>query len=98
MLARNDRVEILETYGGSFQCEVYVVEGANSYVLTQDMAIRLFNTLPSGEVKWITIREFMLPNSQSVHGHLSHEQQLHLFEYAHASDVVTALHHLDMDA
>lgn len=51
LLSHHDRVEILEVHGGQYECEVYVEEGINSYVLTQEQAISLFNTLPSGEVK-----------------------------------------------
>ncbi len=103
MLTRHDRVEILESYGGYFECEVYVVDGMNSQVLTEALAVSLFNALPSGEVKWTTIREFMHPQNQAEHSsaiaeQISHEQQLHLFEYVHASDDDSPPHHLDIDA
>ena len=102
MLSRHDRVEILDAHGGKYECEVYVVEGINSHVLTQELAVSLFNTLPNGEVKWITIREFLLPQDKEVHNpaiakELSHDQQLHLFEYIHESDGTTPSHHFDID-
>lgn len=103
MLAHHDRVEILKAHGGQYECEVYVVEGINSDVLTQELAISLFNTLPNGEVKWTTIRKCLLPQNQEVPnpviaGKISHDQQLHLFEYAHESNGDTPSHHFDIDA
>jgi len=108
MLSRHDRVEILAAHGGHYECEVYVVDGINAHVLTQELAISLFNTLPNGEVKWVTIREFLLPQNQDVQyspeahhpaiaKELSHDQQLHLFEYIHESDGTTSTHHFDID-
>jgi hypothetical protein len=106
MLSHNDRLEILEAHGGQYQCEVYVVEGVHAHVLTREMAVDLFNALPHGEVKWTTIREFLLPkkNEDKVEQRaftreVSHERQLHLFESGHApyDDTVT-IHHLDIDA
>lgn len=61
MLSCNDRREILEGYGGNYQCDVYVVEGMSTHVLTLEIANKLFRNLPNGEVKWLTIREFLLP-------------------------------------
>lgn len=102
MLTRHDRVEILESYGGQFECEVYVVDGMNTHVLTEELAVTLFNSLPSGEVKWTTIREFLLPQQKEAHTpvseSISHEQQLHLFEYAHVADDDSPPHHFDVDA
>ena len=103
MLSHHDRIEILKAHGGQYECEVYVVEVINSYVLTQKLAISLFNTLPNGEVKWITIRECLLPQKEEVPhaaitGKISHEQQLHLFEYTHESIGDTSPHHFDIDA
>jgi len=103
MLAYHDRVEILNGHGGQYECEVYVVEGVNSHVLTQELAISLFNALPNGEVKWITIREFLLPQNKEAHypvpaEEISHDRQLHLFEYAHESDDDIPSHHFDIDA
>ena len=103
MLSHHDRVEILKAHGGKYECEVYVVEGINSHVLTQEVAIGLFNTLPHGEVKWITICECLLPQNQEVHHpaiaeKISHDQQLHLFEYTHQPDNDTSSYHFDIDA
>lgn len=111
MLTRNDRVEILEAYGGEFECEVFVIEGMNSHPLTQELAVRLFHALPSGEVKWLTIREFLWPpgpppelpespaqSQQLAAAQISHETQLHLFEYTHPQDEQPQVHHFDADA
>ena len=103
MLSHHDRMEILKEHGGEYECEVYVVEGENSHVLTQELAISLFNTLPSGEVKWTTIRKCLLPQKQEANHpviteEISHEQQLHLFEYTHQPDGDTSSHHFDIDA
>ncbi|MDO8464888.1 MAG: hypothetical protein Q7S46_06495 [Gallionella sp.] len=103
MLSHHDRIEILKAHGGQYECEVYVVEGINSHVLTQELAISLFNMLPNGEVKWTTICKCLLPKNQEVHhsaitGEISHEQQLHLFEYTHESNGDTSSHHFDIDA
>jgi len=49
MLSHHDRVEILDAHGAEYECEVYVVEDTNFHVLTQELAISLFNTLPSGK-------------------------------------------------
>lgn len=101
MLSHHDRVEILDAHGGKYECDVYVVEGINSHVLTQELAISLFNTLPSGEVKWTTIREFMLPQNQgdsTIREDISPDQQLHLFKYTHESDDDAPSHNFDIDA
>ncbi|MDZ4202427.1 MAG: hypothetical protein U1C96_09815 [Gallionella sp.] len=98
MFVCNDRREILETYGGTYECEVYVVEGMNSQMLTQELAIKLFNALPSGEVKWITIREFLQPRQDSTGAACSPQDQLHLFEYTHQPDDEIPTHHFDADA
>ena len=110
MLSQNDRMEILEAHGGQYQCDVYVVEGVHAHILTQEMAIDLFNALPHGEVKWTTIREFLLPKNNDAERptpapvpaeEVTHERQLHLFEGGHTpyedKDTVT-IHHLDIDA
>lgn len=102
MLSYHDRMEILSAYGEQYECEVYVVEGINSYVLTQELAISLFETLPNGEVKWTTIREFLLPQNDAAHysashGESLHDQQLHMFEYTQESDEDVPTHHFDID-
>lgn len=100
MLSYHDRLEILEVHGGQYQCEVYVEEGINSYVLTQELAVSLFNALPSGQVKWTTIRKFMLPQNRDAPatiGEVAHDQQLHMFEYTDESDDDTPSHHFDIN-
>src|SRR3989338_4398264 len=100
MLSHHDRVEILKAHGGEYECEVYVVEGVNSHVLTQELANSLFNTLPNGEVKWTTICKCLLPQKQEaqrpgITGEVSHDQQLHLFEYTHQPGNDASSHHFD---
>jgi len=103
MLSHHDRVEILKAHGGEYECEVYVVEGVNSHVLTQELANSLFNTLPNGEVKWTTICKCLLPQKQEaqrpgITGEVSHDQQLRLFEYTHQPGDDASSHHFDIDA
>jgi len=106
LLSYHDRVEILEALGGTYECEVYVVEGINAQLLTLEMAVKMFNHLPTGEVKWTTIREFLLPQHPEspppsrhvVHEEISHDSQLHLFEYAHVPGDDDTPHNLDIDA
>lgn len=112
LLTHHDRVEILEAHGGEFICEVFVVEGIHTHILTQEAAIGLFNALPHGEVKWTTLREFLLPQAApgehpmerrtterpapSGEGH--RERQLHLFESGQAPyDEKVMPHSLDID-
>ena len=106
LLSYHDRVEILKALGGTYECEVLVIEGDKTQLLTQELANNLFDRLPPGEVKWTTICEFLLPKPHpaptpvvQVHEAISHESQLHLFEYAHvpANDYPTH-HDLDVDA
>lgn len=103
LLTHHDRVEILEAHGGEFICEVFVVEGIHTHILTQEAAISLFNALPHGEVKWTTISEFLLPPTRvierpAVTEAVSHEHQLHLFDSGQApyDDKVTP-HSLDIN-
>ena len=103
LLSYHDRVEILEALGGAFECEVFVVEGMNAQLLTQELAVNLFHSLPNGEVKWTTIRKFLLPQNpetpQHARAEISHDSQLHLFEYTHVpGDHAPGLHRLDVDA
>lgn len=103
LLSYHDRVEILEALGGTYECEVFVVEGINTQLLTQEMAIKLFNHLPTGELKWTTIREFLLPQKQeaspsAIHEEIAHDSQLHLFEYSHMAGDEDTPHSLDVDA
>ncbi len=61
LLSYHDRVEILKSLGGTYECEVLVVEGEKTQLLTQELANKMFHHLPPGEVKWTTICEFLLP-------------------------------------
>jgi hypothetical protein len=101
LLSHHDRNEILASHGGIHCCEVFVVEARASYVLTQDMAAGLFYGLPDGEVKWTTIREFLLPQSgrESYRPpNTTHERQMQLFEYTHPADDEPENHQLDFSA
>lgn len=104
LLSHHDRMEILEAHGGSYQCEVFVVEDSADQVLSQELALSLFNALPNGEVRWTDIREFLLPQDRKaprppIAEGSSHERQLQLFEYAHTPDDDSAIpHQLDIDA
>lgn len=61
MLAVHDRSEILAAHGCQFECAVFVVEEGHSERLAQETANDLFASLPRGEVKWLDIKEFLLP-------------------------------------
>lgn len=61
LLAVHDRNEILAAHGGRYGCAVFVVEAGESEMLSPETADRLFAILPRGEVKWLDIREFLLP-------------------------------------
>ncbi len=101
LLSHHDRTEILASHGAEYLCEVFVMEGEDAYVLTQEVAVGLFYGLPDGELKWTTIQEFLLPQERRIPQQLaaSHERQLQLFEYTHAPyDDVAENHHLNIDA
>ena len=104
LLTLHDRIEILEAHGGKYECEVFVVDGDSVQMLTQEMAISLFKTLPNGEVKWTTICEFLLPQNRRaprpIRGEDTFpERQLPLFEYTHVPvDDQAIPHSLDIDA
>ena len=101
LLAHHDRVEILESFGDDYLCEVYVVESGRAQILTQEMAVRLFSQLPPGEVRWTEIRDFLLPQHRrapypnAVASHAYHAGQLDLFEEAKAG---AGRPHLDCNA
>ena len=61
MLAVHDRSEILQAHGCQFECAVFVVDGESVEKLSPEAADGLFAALPRGEVKWLEIREFLLP-------------------------------------
>ena len=62
MLAVHDRSEILRAHGCQFECAVFVVEDERTERLAPETANALFASLPSGEVKWLAISEFLLPS------------------------------------
>lgn len=61
MLAVHDRSEIMQAHGCQFECAVFVVDGERVERLSAEAANVLFAALPRGEVKWLEIREFLLP-------------------------------------
>lgn len=106
MLAVHDRLEILEAHGGEFDCAVFVVEDEHTEKLSQENANELFSALPRGEVKWLDIHEFVLPQNPeepaaaetSVEPPVS--EQLPLFGHVHTpyDDLDIPPHILDVDA
>lgn len=63
MLAMHYRCEIMQAHGCKFECSVFVIEGDSSERLSQETANSLFMSLPRGDVKWLDIKEFLLPVS-----------------------------------
>ena len=61
MLAVHDRCEIMQVHGCRFECAVFVVESDISERLSQETANSLFASLPSGDVKWLDSKDFLLP-------------------------------------
>ncbi len=61
MLTVHDRCEIMHAHGCRFECAVFVIEGDSSERLSPETADSLFASLPRGDVKWLDIKEFLLP-------------------------------------
>ena len=61
LLVVHDRLDILGAHGGKFECAVFVVDGERCERLLPEVAEALFPHLAPGEVKWIDIHEFHLP-------------------------------------
>lgn len=105
LLAVHDRNEILQAHGGLFECAVFVVEGGSAEKLSREAANRLFASLPPGEVKWLEIGGFLLPEhrraelSARVEGDSPAEQQLLLFPHTHTpyDDLNETQHSFDID-
>ena len=104
LLAAHDRNEILALHGGRFECAVFVVEGGGVDRLSAEAADALFATLPRGEVKWLTIHDFLLPHvmGEAPDATASGEAkgfQLSLFEHVHTpyDDLDEKPHSLDID-
>ena len=104
LLTVHDRLEILQAHGGNFDCAVFVVEEGHTEPLSQKNANSLFATLPRGEVKWLDIREFLLPthpepDTASDKSPSPVAQQLPLFEHVHTpyDDLEIRPHSLDVD-
>jgi len=89
MLTVHDRCEIMQAHGCRFECAVFVVEGDISERLSQGKANSLFSSLPRGDVKWLDIREFLLPVSpnpmtpETVSVTPTSAEQLSLFVHVH---------------
>lgn len=102
LLAVHDRMEILRAHGGRFECDVFVDDGEHSERLSQASANALFSKLPRGEVKWLDIKAFLLPEQSddppAVIGP-SAVQQLALFEHVHTpyDELEIKPHTLDVD-
>lgn len=104
LLAVHDRNEVLALHGGRFECAVFVVEGDESERLSASAAEALFALLPRGEVKWLTIHDFLLPHpsanppADSAAGKPA-GAQLALFGHGHTpyDDLDEKPHSLDVD-
>ena len=104
LLTVHDRLEILQAHGGKFDCAVFVVEEGHTELLLQESANSLFSALPRGEVKWLDIREFLLPTHPELRSMPDENQapvalQLPLFEHTHTlyDDLEAKPHSLDVD-
>ena len=104
MLAVHDRMEILRAHGGQFECDVFVVNGEHSERLLPEVANALFARLPRGDVKWLDINEFLLPERgadlSQAEVSVSPVGQLPLFEPVHTpyDELEIKPHSLDVDA
>jgi hypothetical protein len=102
MLAVHDRSEILEAHGCQFECAVFVVEEKSVEKLSQETAIALFASLPRGEVKWLDIKEFLLPplpEQVATDSAPPETEQLPLFPHVHTpyDDLGLTPHAIDVD-
>jgi hypothetical protein len=109
MLAVHDRSEILQAHGCQFECAVFVVEEEHVDRLSPEKADILFSSLPRGDVKWLDIREFLLPVSppaiqSGVLQGISRPaqplpEQLPLFAHVHTpyDDLEQTFHAIDID-
>ncbi len=101
LLAVHDRLEILRAHGGQFECAVFVADGAQVERLAQEEANALFSRLPRGEVKWLDIHDFLLPEGDaSVAAKAgSDAAQLPLFAHVHTryDELEIKPHSLDVD-
>lgn len=105
MLAVHDRSEILQAHGCQFECAVFVVEDERIERLSPEAANALFSSLPRGEVKWLEIRDFLLPSapaqpSMAATGEQAPQgEQLPLFAHVHTpyDDLEQTPHAIDLD-
>lgn len=111
LLAVYDRLEILEAHGGQFECAVFVLEDGQAEKLSRDMSNNLFASLPRGEVKWLDIKQFLLPVAPETPATPANTPattqpesappvvQLTLFEHTHTpyDDLDTPTHLLDIN-
>jgi hypothetical protein len=103
LLAVHDRMEILRAHGGQFECDVFVANGEHTERLSQEAANALFSKLPRGEVKWLDIHDFLLPeylaDPTSVESDEPVAKQLPLFEHVHTpyDELEIKSHTLDVD-
>lgn len=106
LLAVHDRLDILQAHGGQYECAIFVYLDDTMEMLSPQRAIALFASLPRGEVKWLAIRDFLLPllpeappTTETVVD-ASVPQQLPLFGHVHTpyDDLDAGAHTLDVDA
>ena len=104
MLAVHDRCEIMHAHGCRFECAVFVVESDISERLSQETANSLFASLPSGDVKWLDIKDFLLPvppilmTPSAVDVTPTSGEQLPLFDHVHTpyDDIDVSPHLVDI--
>jgi len=105
MLTVHDRSEILQAHGCQFECAVFIVEDERSERLSPETANELFASLPRGEVKWLAIREFLLPSAPeqapvaAADSASPQGEQLPLFAHVHTAydDLEQTPHAIDLD-
>lgn len=101
LLAVHDRLEILQAHGGQFECAVFVADGGHLERLGPEAANALFAKLPRGEVKWLDIHDFLLPEGDASEAASagSEAAQLPLFEHVHTpyDELEIRPHTLDVD-
>lgn len=101
LLARHDRLEVLETFGGYYDCAVFLLGDGVCEQLSPEMAEKLFGALPHGRIKWLEIHHCDLPPQMNEPTAVQDPvQQLRLFPHIHTpyDDLEEMPHRLDLDA
>lgn len=102
LLAMHDRLEILAGEGGYFDCAVFLRSDEGCQRLSQEMAEKLFATLPHGRIRWLSIGHCdAAPPADAHRAEASTTPgQMPLFPHVHTpyDDLEIAPHLLDVDA